>query len=105
MALCSLSTGRNATPCAARLAVTSAPAITSTSLLASAIVLPGVDRGEHRFERRGAGRGAQDDVHVGMRGDGHQPVGPGDASSRPRRGGAREQRTIGLVRDRRDAGR
>src|SRR5688500_13825192 len=40
MALCSLSTGRMATPCARAAAVTSAPAITSTSLFASAMVLP-----------------------------------------------------------------
>ena len=40
MALCSLSTGRIATPRRCAASVTSAPAITSTSLLASAIVLP-----------------------------------------------------------------
>jgi hypothetical protein len=40
MALCSLSTGRIATPRSRAAAVTSSPAMTSTSLLASAIVLP-----------------------------------------------------------------
>ena len=40
MALCSLSTGSSATPRARAAVVTSSPAITSTSLLASAMVLP-----------------------------------------------------------------
>ena len=40
MALCSLSTGRIATPRRRAAAVTSSPAMTSTSLLASAIVFP-----------------------------------------------------------------
>ena len=48
------------------------PAMTSTSLLASAMVLPRVDRGQHRLERRGARRGAQHDVDVGMRGHGDE---------------------------------
>ena len=34
--------------------------------------LPGVDRREHRFERRRTGRGANDDVRLGMGGDGHE---------------------------------
>ena len=40
MALCSLSTGSTATPCRRAASITSAPAITRTSLFASAIVLP-----------------------------------------------------------------
>ena len=36
--------------------------------------LAGVDRGEHGVERRGAGRGEQHDVRVGMRRDGDQAV-------------------------------
>ena len=48
--------------------------MTSTSLLASAIVLPLLDRREHRLERLGAGRRAQHDVDVRMRGDRDQPV-------------------------------
>ena len=35
--------------------------------------LAGVDRGKHRLERVGARRGADDDVDVGMGGDGDQP--------------------------------
>ena len=42
--------------------------------------LAGVDGGKHRFERGGAGRGADDDVDVGMRGDGDQPF----AACRPK---------------------
>ena len=37
---------------------------------------PGVDGAEHRFECRGAGRGTEDQIDVGMGGNGDQPFAP-----------------------------
>ena len=60
-------------PSARAASITRPPAITSTSLLASAMVLPASIAHEHGVERRGAGRSAQHDVDVGMRGDLAEP--------------------------------
>ena len=74
MALCSLSTGRIATPRRRAASVTMPPAMTRISLLASAIVLPELDGGEDGLEAVGPGRGAQHEVGVGMRRDRDQSI-------------------------------
>ena len=75
----------SATPRRRAASVTSAPAITSTSLLASAIVLPRLDRRQHGLERRGPGRGAQHEVDVRVRRHADEALGPGARPPRPGR--------------------
>ena len=75
MALCSLSTGRIATPWRRAAAVTSAPAITSTSLLASAIVLPASIAASTASRPAVPDDAHMHDVHGGMRGHRDQPFG------------------------------
>ena len=53
---------------------------------------PRVDRSKHRLERVGAGRSADDDIDVGMGGDGDQPFA---ARLRCQRGNRRAER-LGL---------
>ena len=72
--------------------MTSSPAMTSTSLLASAMVFPGFDRRQHGLERRRARRGAEQDVDVGMRRDVDQPVRPRHQDDRASRRQRRSQR-------------
>ncbi len=79
-ALCSLSTGSTATPRRRAASMTRAPAITSTSLFASAMVLPASMAASTASRAVGARRGAQHDVGVGVRGDGDRALGsPGVA--------------------------
>ena len=54
--------------------VTSAPAITSTSLLARAIVFPASIAASTASSAAGAGRGADHDIGIRMRGHRHQAV-------------------------------
>ena len=86
MALCSLSTGRMATPRRRAASTISAPAMTSTSLLASAIVLPASIAGEHGLEAGRARRRAEHDVDIRMRRRREQPVGPDRDEQRPASG-------------------
>ena len=62
MALCSLSTGRSCTPRDRHSAMTSSPAVTSTSLLARAISLACPDRGHRRDQPRRSHDGGNGDV-------------------------------------------
>ena len=64
IALCSLSTGRMATLCFAASRVTSSPAMTRISLLATASVFSGADGRERRGQSRRAHDG--DEHHVGF---------------------------------------
>ena len=84
MALCSLSTGRIATPRRARRVRHERAGHHQHFLVGERDRLARLDRREHRFERRRARRGAEHDVDVGMRGDRDQPVGPATPASRPR---------------------
>ena len=76
MALCSLSTGSTATPRRRAASITTAPAMTSTSLFASAMVLPASIAARTASSAGGAGRGAQHDVHVGVGRHRDQAVAP-----------------------------
>ena len=49
------------------------------------MVLPRLDRRQHGLERGGARRGAQQDVHVRVRGHRHEPLGPGQRARLARR--------------------
>ena len=62
--------------------VTMPPAITSTSLLASAIVLPWSIAASTASSAVGPGRGAEHEVDVGMRGDRDQAVAAGAGDGR-----------------------
>ena len=92
MALCSLSTGRIVTPRRRAASVTIPPAITSTSLFASAIVFPCSIAARTASSAFGAGRRAEHEVHVGRGRDGHQPVA---ARPRQRRRPSRRRREAG----------
>ncbi len=98
MALCSLSTGRTATPRRRAAAITIAPAITSTSLLARAMVLPASIAASTASSAAGAGRRAQHDVDVRVGGDRDQTVAARSARAAPLSAAAAE-----LGRTRRDA--
>ena len=80
------------------------PAITSTSLLASAIVLPRSIAASTASSAVGAARRAQHDVDVGMRRDGDEAVAPAAGDRRAAGGAARAQPIDrGAGRHRRDA--
>ena len=83
----------SATPRRRAASVTSSPAMTSTSLLASAIVLPRLDRREHRLEPRRPRRRADHDIDGGMGGDRDEPVGPPRTSWWPRAARATRRRS------------
>ena len=76
MALCSLSTGRIGDAAAPRRVDDQLARHDEHFLVGERDRLACLDRGEHRFERRGPGRRTQDDVDVGMRRDGNQTLGP-----------------------------
>ena len=85
MALCSLSTGRIATPRAARGLRHERARHDEHFLVGEGDRLAGVDRGEHGLEAGGAGRRADDDVGVGMGRDGDQTIGATGQRCRRRR--------------------
>ena len=74
--MCSLSTGRMRHPAAPRRGRDQLAGHHQHFLVGERDRLAGVDRRQHRLERGGARRRAQDDVDVGVRGDGDQPLGP-----------------------------
>ena len=91
MALCSLSTGRIATPRRARRVHHEPAGHHQHFLVGERDRLAGVDRREHGFERGRARRGAQHEVDVGMGGDGDQAFAADarDSAAASRRAAAR----------------
>ena len=74
MALCSLSTGRTATPLRASGLHHDRARHHQDFLVRERDRLPGIDRGQHGVERRRARRGEEHDVGLGMGGDGDQAL-------------------------------